>query len=452
MRGLEKTIVMRYTVEPRMPLVRIQCDADVNFYIQPKKKDVHMLSKFPISIDVLDKSVAKAIPPEVGECNHIYVQLSRVGGQSDEAVQPIAVNNLIIPSSIPPPIPPPIPSPIVGLDLEFNVEEAARDSNERSIVGSIRAQSVVNRTRTQFVHVSGNDNFSGTVVKMSTTTLLHMVCINNEKCPSYLHATRMTSSELSIVKRYDGVHTCSIEIVQGHHCQAKSWMIGEAWRGKEAALTSLRGDDAESYKASIVYPDADFGICVQHLTVNLKMRYKHFKGPIKTYYGSASRAYLVSEHQGHMESIRNRNPDMHRYLASRFSKVCNRDNQHCEVIEQCGSESQVNASGILGRMVKGITTKPRPADQFEYAVTNCSNLDCGCERNDLWIKFLVLIYGHLAECWDVYEEVRFQVVNPSKTKHDPGRLRVTKILSQGPIPRSQRSSTSQSTVMRRCYD
>ncbi|GMN47613.1 hypothetical protein TIFTF001_016797 [Ficus carica] len=126
MKGLEKTIVMRYVVKPGMPPVRIQCDANVNFYIQLKKKDVH----------------------------------------SDEDVQPAAVNNLIIPSPILTPIPPPIPSSIVCLDLhmedgleeqdeflnndlsmnhddcnvgEFNVEEAARDSNEKNIVGSIGA-------------------------------------------------------------------------------------------------------------------------------------------------------------------------------------------------------------------------------------------------------------------------------------------------------------------------
>ncbi|GMN21763.1 hypothetical protein TIFTF001_051151, partial [Ficus carica] len=44
------------------------------------------------------------------------------------------------------------------------------------------------------------------------------------------------------------------------------------WRGKEAAPTSLRGDDAKSYKANLVYPDAAFRICVQHLAANLKTR------------------------------------------------------------------------------------------------------------------------------------------------------------------------------------
>ncbi|GMN31629.1 hypothetical protein TIFTF001_041617 [Ficus carica] len=104
---------MRYAVKPGMPPVRIQCDADVKFYVQLKKKDIHVLSKFPISIDVLDEFAAEAIPPEVGESNHIDVQPSREGGQSDEAMQPVNDCNLIII----PPHPPHIPSPTVGLDL-----------------------------------------------------------------------------------------------------------------------------------------------------------------------------------------------------------------------------------------------------------------------------------------------------------------------------------------------
>ncbi|GMN59280.1 hypothetical protein TIFTF001_028369 [Ficus carica] len=65
------------------------------------------------------------------------------------------------------------------------------------------------------------------------------------------------------------------------------------------------------------------------LGCKLEDEVEDFKCPMKTYFDDASRAYLVSEHQHHMESIRNRNPDMHRYVL-----------------------------------------QPRPADQFEYAVTN----------------------------------------------------------------------------------
>ena len=90
------------------------------------------------------------------------MQPSSDGGQSDEAVQPVVVNNLIIPSLLPSPIPP----LIIGLDLhmedgleeqdeflnkdlgidhddcnagEFVVEEAAYDSNEMSIAECIEA-------------------------------------------------------------------------------------------------------------------------------------------------------------------------------------------------------------------------------------------------------------------------------------------------------------------------
>ena len=137
-RGPAKTIVMRYGVEPGLPLVRIQCDTDVKFYIQLKKKDVHVLSKFPITIDVLDESAAEAMPPELGESNHIDVQLSREGVQSDEAMQHVDERNLIIPSPTPhiPPLPPHID------ELKFAGD--ARQSNENSIAPSIGAHSIAN--------------------------------------------------------------------------------------------------------------------------------------------------------------------------------------------------------------------------------------------------------------------------------------------------------------------
>ncbi|GMN26694.1 hypothetical protein TIFTF001_040895 [Ficus carica] len=529
-RGPDKNIVMRYGVEPGLPLVRIQCDADVKFYIQLKKKDVHVLSKFPVTIDVLDESAAEAMPAEVGASNHIDVQRSRDGGQSDEAMQHVNDSNTIIPP------PRQFPSPTVGLDLhnEDEIEKqyevmhndlcTAHDncnagkmhdaddshrSNEKSIAASIGDQSIVNNTRYENDKVSSSDSLSDGVivadytpvtirincifenkkllqyhlhhdamskhyqfkVKRSNSTLLHVICIDNEGCQWQLRATRMRGSEMFVVKRFDDVHTCSIEIVQGHHRQAKSWMIGEcvkakyldptntlyrpaeimrdmqdefgvsfnylrAWRGKEAALNRLRGDDAESYKVlpawaemvmrknpasdiqietdsencfkyfymclaaskhgwpycrpvivvdgsalkarfgrmllaacghdangsifplafgivpsesneswnwffeklrdsigtreslaivadrhkgieyavNHVYPDAAFGICVQHLAANLKTRYKDFKGNLKTYFDGASRSYLLSEFHRHMESIRGLNPDMHRYL------------------------------------------------------------------------------------------------------------------------------------------
>ncbi|GMN75040.1 hypothetical protein TIFTF001_052516 [Ficus carica] len=444
-RGPAKTIVMRYGVEPGLPFLRIQCDADVKFYIQLKKKDVHVLSKFPITIDVLDESAAEAMPPELEESNHIDVQLPTEAVQSDEAIQHVDDRNLIIP-----PLPPHVD------ELKFAGD--ARQSNQNSIAASIGAHSIANYTTSQSVNVPSSDSVSGSLVvadytpvtirinsifenkkllqyhlhhdamskhyqykvKRSNSTLLHVIFIDIKKYQWQLRATRMKGSELFVVKRYDDVHTCSIEIVQGHHRQVKSLMIGEwvkakyldptntsyrpreimrdmqaefgvsfnylrAWRGEEAALTSLRGDDPESYNAaskhswpychlvivvdgstlkakfggmllaacghdanSCIFPlafDAAYGICVQHLAANLKTKYKDFKGPLKTYFDGAARSYLVSRSYKVVASIFQR------------AEVCNHDNQHCGVIEQCGSESQVNASWILSGMVEGTTTK-----------------------------------------------------------------------------------------------
>ncbi|GMN21805.1 hypothetical protein TIFTF001_040116 [Ficus carica] len=290
-RGPDKNIVMRYGVAPGLPLVRIQCDADVKFYIQLKKKDVHVLSKFPVTIDVLDESAAEAMPAEVGASNHIDVQRSRDGGQSDEAMQHVNDSNTIIHP------PRQFPSPTVGLDLhnENEIEKqyevmhndlcTAHDdcnagkmhdaddshrSNEKSIAASIGDQSIVNNTRSENDKVSSSDSLSDGVivadytpvtirincifenkkllqyhlhhdamskhyqlkVKRSNSTLLHVICIDNERCQWQLRATRMRGSEMFVVKRFDDVHTCSIEIVQGHHRQAKSWMIGECVKAK----------------------------------------------------------------------------------------------------------------------------------------------------------------------------------------------------------------------------
>ncbi|GMN70941.1 hypothetical protein TIFTF001_052592 [Ficus carica] len=612
--GLDKTIVMRYVVETGMPPVRIQCDADVKFYIQLEKKDVHVLSKFPITIDVFDESAAEAMTPDVGESNHIDVQPSWEGGQSDEAIQPVNDSNLII-------LPLHIPSPIVGLDLhneygidkqhqvlnhdlcmahddcnagKLNVADATRHSNEKSFAPSIGAHSIINNIRSQSDNIPSSDSFSGPVVvtdftlitmhincifenkkllqyhlhhdamtkhyqfkvKKSNSTLLHVICIDNEGCPWQLRATRMRGSEFFVVKRYDDVHTCSIEIVQGHHRQAKSLMIGEcvktkyldptntsyrprkimrdmqaefgvsfnylrAWRGKEATLTSLKGDDTESYKcppvwaemvkrknlgsdihietdsencfkyfymclaaskhgwpycrpvivvdgsalkakfggmllaacghdangsifplafANLVYPDPAFGICVQHLAANLKTRYKDFKGPLKTYFDGASRLYLLSEHNRHMESIHSRNADMHRYLVhgDPTKRSCAYSSgrrwfvQRREEALKITSKLAPNAEKLIQTNFSlGLTVTPRSANQFVYSVTNnaaqifivdMSERTCICKRfqvDQIPCPHAMAIFhpSGSAKGWDVSEEIRLQIVCNAPTSH-----------------------------------
>ncbi|GMN69175.1 hypothetical protein TIFTF001_038230 [Ficus carica] len=357
--------------------------------------------------------------------------------------------NLIIPSTTPynPPLPPHVD------DLKFASD--ARQSNENSTAASIGAHSFANKTTSQSDNVPSSDSLSGSVVladytlvtmrrncifqnkkllqyhlhhdatskhyqfkvKRSNSTLLHVICIDMERSPWQLHATRMRGSELFVVKRYDDVHTCVIEIVQGHYRQAKSWMIGECvkvkyldptntsyrpreimrdmqsefgvsfnylrtWRGKEVALTSLRGNDAESYNVlpawaemvkwknpgSNIDIETDSANCLQCFYLclaaskhaNLKTKYKDFKGPLKTYFDGRSYEVVASIFQR--------------------SEVRNHDNQHCGVIEQCGLESQAlkltsklapKAEKLLRTNFSiGLIVTPRPADQFEYAVTN----------------------------------------------------------------------------------
>ncbi|GMN60740.1 hypothetical protein TIFTF001_029839 [Ficus carica] len=259
--GLDKTIVMRYVVETGMPPVRIQCDVDVKFYIQLEKKDVHVLSKFPITIDVFDESAAEAMPPDVGESNHIDVQPSWEGGQSDEAIQPANDSNLII-------LPLHIPSPIVGLDLH----------NE---YGIDKQHQVLN----------------------------HDLCMAHDDCNAgklnVADATRHSNEKsfapsppawAEMVKRKNLGSDIHIE-TDSENCFKYFYMYLAA-----------------SKHANLVYPDPAFGICVQHLAANLKTRYKDFKGHLKTYFDGASRLYLLSEHNHHMESIHSRNTDMYRYL------------------------------------------------------------------------------------------------------------------------------------------
>ncbi|GMN19501.1 hypothetical protein TIFTF001_045194 [Ficus carica] len=279
------------------------------------------------------------------------------------ASTPVNDSNLIT-------LPPHIPSPIVCPDLHndhgidkqhhvfnpdsktahddcnagrLNVTDAARHSNEKSTTPNIGAHSIANNIISQSDNVPSSDSFFSTVVVADFTPVT--------------------------MRAEFGV----------------SFNYLRAWRGKEAVLTSLRGDDAESYKGlpawaemvkmknpgsdihietdsencfkyffmclaaskhtNLVFPDAAFGICVQHLAANLKTRYKDFKDPLKTYFDGASRSYLVSRSYKVIARILQR------------TEVCNHDNQHCRVIKQCGSESQADASWILGGMVEGTTTK-----------------------------------------------------------------------------------------------
>ncbi|GMN58920.1 hypothetical protein TIFTF001_028031 [Ficus carica] len=208
-RGLEKTIVMRYAVEPIMLHVKIHCDADVYFNIQLKKKDIHALSKFPISIDVLDESVVEAIPPEVRESNHIPMQSSRDGGQSDEAMKLLIIQTR-------------------------GVSQEALEPN----------------LRTQSVHVPGSDNFSSAVVVADFTPI-------TMRFGGILLTTCGHDTDGSIFSLAFG-------IVLSESNELWKWFfekLRDSIDMQEPLAIVTDRYKGIKYATSFVYPDVDFGIC-----------------------------------------------------------------------------------------------------------------------------------------------------------------------------------------------
>ncbi|CAH9085882.1 unnamed protein product, partial [Cuscuta europaea] len=118
--------------------------------------------------------------------------------------------------------------------------------------------------------------------RTSTPGVLHVVC-NGETCKWAVRGVRISGSQCFEVRRFDSVHSCSIDCRMSGNRQASATIIGKlikhqymdasgkpyppksiisdlnrafglnlsykkAWRGKERALLSLTGTDSESYK------------------------------------------------------------------------------------------------------------------------------------------------------------------------------------------------------------
>ncbi|GMN46264.1 hypothetical protein TIFTF001_015451 [Ficus carica] len=407
-RGPTNTIVMRYSVKPGLPLVRIQCDADIKFYIHLKKKDVHVLIKFPITIDVLDESAAEAIPPELGESNYIDVQLSREGVQNDEVMQHVDGRpNLIIPSPTPynPHLPPHVDN------LKFAVLPAWAEMVKRK-----------------------NPRFD---IDIETNSANYLQCF-------YMCLA---------ASKHVWPYCRPVIVVDRSALKAKFGGMLLAACGHD-----VNGCIFPLAFANLVYPDAAFGICVQYLAANLKTKYKDFKGPLKTYFDGASRSYLLSEHHRHMEFIRNRNPDMHRYLVqadpTKWSRAYFNGRRYAimttniaESLNNVDRKARLMPVGFLVEWLRELQQRWffQRSDQFEYAVTNnasqiwivdISEMTCTCRRfqvDQIPCPHAMAIFHPIgsADGWDVPEEVRSQIVNPPKTKCGPGRPRVRRILSQG---------------------
>ncbi|GMN68128.1 hypothetical protein TIFTF001_037205 [Ficus carica] len=211
------------------------------------------------------------------------------------------------------------------------------------------------------------------------------------------------------------------------------------------------------YAANLVSPDAAFGI----------------------------------EHHRHMESIRNRNPDMHRYLVqtdpTKWSRAYFNGWRYAimttniaESLNNVDRKARLMLVGFLVEWLRelqqrwffqrreealkltsklapkvekllctnfsiGLIVTPRPTDQFKYAVTNnasqiwivdMSEMTCTCRRfqiDQIPCPHAMAVFHPIdsADGWDVPEEVRSQIVNSFKTKCGLGRPWVRRILSQG---------------------
>ncbi|GMN64659.1 hypothetical protein TIFTF001_033749 [Ficus carica] len=162
----------------------------------------------------------------------------------------------------------------------------------------------------------------------------------------------------------------------------------------------------------------------------MKMRYKDLKGPMKTYFDGASGAYFVNEHQCHMESIRNRNPNMHRYLLQADPKIWSRSyfsgrryaimtTNIVESLNSVDQKAKLMPVGFLVEWLKELlqrwfferceevlklTSKLAPKAEKLLRTQFSSGLTVTMLSGGL--NSLPSCYGHLAEGWDVSEEVR----------------------------------------------
>ncbi|KAA0037924.1 MuDRA-like transposase [Cucumis melo var. makuwa] len=68
-------------------------------------------------------------------------------------------------------------------------------------------------------------------IKKSTKEVLFVRCIDN-KCGWRLRVVRLKDSNIFKIKKYVKVHSCSLEFLNRHHRQAKSWAVGELIKSK----------------------------------------------------------------------------------------------------------------------------------------------------------------------------------------------------------------------------
>ncbi|GMN28383.1 hypothetical protein TIFTF001_041165 [Ficus carica] len=67
LRGQEKTIVIKYAIDPKRPLMKIHSDADINFLHTTEEKGFICLANSQLASMNWMSQWQKAIPPEIGK-------------------------------------------------------------------------------------------------------------------------------------------------------------------------------------------------------------------------------------------------------------------------------------------------------------------------------------------------------------------------------------------------
>ncbi|XP_022155432.1 uncharacterized protein LOC111022579 isoform X2 [Momordica charantia] len=126
-------------------------------------------------------------------------------------------------------------------------------------------------------------------VKKSTKELIYIVCVD-ENCKWRIRALKLGGSDIFRISKYVNVHSCSLDLMNRHHRQAKAWVVGElikskfngvrcqykpreiiedmrqdyginmsyekAWRARENVYMQVKGSSEESYNLLHRYGEA----------------------------------------------------------------------------------------------------------------------------------------------------------------------------------------------------
>ncbi|CAH9093485.1 unnamed protein product [Cuscuta epithymum] len=134
--------------------------------------------------------------------------------------------------------------------------------------------------------------------KTSTRKVLHVVCVDDENCDWAVRAVRLSGSQMFQVKRFDSVHTCSLDVRQGPHRQATTEIIAELIKHRYADASRK----PYAPKDIIVDLNRDYGLTIPYKKAwlaNKKAQEKLMGSDEQSYQLLPSMAYVLrKKHPG----------------------------------------------------------------------------------------------------------------------------------------------------------